>query len=318
MLYFLPPPQYAVTVIGPAADVASFNEDGLIAGLRGHVAFVVQNGQNTWSADGYTLIAGPNAKGQVALVGAGGLAEWSNGKVEPCTDIASFGGMAKLGNIPDQLLGITDDGTILGLAHGLDHVFALIQSPAPPQPRPLLGFMPLAMSADGKLAGSSGFGSPAANPSAFLDSTPLDPPSADGKTLPRLHPSAVARDGTVIGWQFNGDSHVAFQWKDGKLTFLHRPPEGDDDEPLAMNTKGQMLVITRQQYLVDADNWSTREAIEVWSGDSASTNLSDGTALPNGWILTQPFAINDAGLILANASRPDEPGESLVVLKPSK
>jgi len=316
MLYFLPPPQYAVTVVGPAADVASFNEDGLIAGLRGRVAFVVQKGQAIWSGDGYTLIAGPNVKGQVALVGAGGLAKWSGGKVELCADVGSFGGLTKLGNVPDQLLGIADDGTILGVAHGLDNAFALIQSPAPPEPRPLLGFLPLAMSADGKLAGTADVGSPAANPSAFLDSTPLDPPAADGKPLPRLHPSAIARDGTVVGWRFEGSSHVAFQWKAGKLTLLHHPAEGDDDEPLAVNSKGQMLVISRQQYLVDADNWSTREAIELWSGESASVNLSGGTALPNGWVVTQAFAINDAGQILADASRPDQPDESLVMLTP--
>lgn len=321
MLLFIPPPRYAVTVIGPAASVASFNDDGLVAGLRGHLAFIVQNRQTVWSADGYTLICGPNASGQVALVGPNGLAKWDNGNLETCTDIASMGGMARLGKIPDQLLGITDHGTVVGLAHRLDHVFALIQSPAPLQSMPLLQFLPLAMSPSGKIAGASGLGSPGSNPSAYLDTAPLDPLPADRKPLPRLHPSAVAPDGTVVGWRFDLNGHVAFRWKAGKLKLLPLPPKGGDDEPLFVNDKGQMLGILRRLFPIDVSDgrpWGSAESVGIWTDDSDLIDLDNPDILPDGWHLTTPFAIDNSGQILGNASRPDQPGAYLVVLRPNK
>lgn len=305
---FVGPTTYAVTVVGPPASSASLGEDGTVAEIREPQALIWRDNKELWHGTGYTRVAGPNVKGQIALVGPTGLSLWSGGKVEKCEGTSNVG--VAPGSVPDTLLGISDAGKIIAVCHGVDSAYSVVTWPKEKDAAwPL--FQPTAMSPTGSFAGITwGFmNRHESRPSAYLQD--LSSKVGLGEAGTRVYPTAISRKGTVVGWQSAGLRDIPVVLKPNGATPLPIPGEDSRGKPVALNDRGE---------IVGSAGWTERNEVSVRNPDTVAlwvqgkfTDLN--SLLPDGWRLSYGFAINDRGWILANGSQDDKPGQ-LLLLKP--
>ena len=320
-------------------QAAGVNDDDMVAGITvgadgKREAFVWSRGRIVWRAPGFDHIVGPNAKGQVALGNDKGMYLWDRGKLKLCEN-HMVSGLFNGKPIPNELLGIDDKGTVIGLIHGLEGAYAEIVWPKPVQqagfgsqampPSPGLGsgfpvfppFYPTAMGADGSLAGTKARQEFLGNPpdvKAYAFYSKAGDLSPIGDRSAHHTPLAISSSGEVVG-QTQAYRPNPFWWRAGTVVELPLPNEDSTGTAVAINVHSK--IVGKMNYAT-FDSQTSRQTgytqtAAVWVGGHMN-DLNGWLPATCEWRLTEAWAVNERGDILAVGYRKSKPGESSLVL----
>jgi|GEM_PF-4730840 len=325
---------YTATEVVADPIEAGMNSHGLVAGIhqtgQGQTeAFVWQDGKIVWHSPRYTMMAGPNEKGQVAFGNDKGLYRWEKGQVEPCRDVVTSSAMVPT-KVPNKIVSIDEDGRIVAIAEGIDNAYAILTWPKTPSivkstdGGPSILFRPAAIL--GKVVAGTSISPFSPSPSVPQGTCFVriaDQFATIGGTDTRPVPTAVASDGTVVGYL--NTNRLPFAWKAGTLNLLPLPPGNVPDHP----SIGEARSVNKHGDVAGFADWQIRTtrglATEtqsfhracLWQGGQV-TDLSPLIKSDFAWEAEEAWRIDDKGVVLAMGRKSRLSEESLLILSPNR
>lgn len=228
---------------------------------------------------------------------------------------------------------------MIGLIHGLEGAYAEVVWPRPqqqwsglgsqaPEPGPGLGsgfpmfppFFPTAMGPNGSLAGTvgrSGFLEGTSEAKAYAYYKKGDDLTPIGDTSAHLTPLAISASGEVVG-QTQAYRPHPFWWRAGSVVELPLPNEDSTGAAVGINVHSK--IVGKMNYATfdsqTGQQTGYRETAAVWVGGHLH-DLNDWLPSTCEWVLSEAWAVNEGGAILAVGCRKSDPDSTcLVLLRP--